>query len=216
MGIVAAMAGELRPFLRATGLRRVRGGRLSVFESERFVAAYAGMGRERALEACAAVWARGEIAVMISAGWCGALAGEARAGTVQPIAVVRDAESGETFQTAESGTELVTVSRVLGAEEKRELRKRTGAGLVDMEAAHVARFAGERGAGFRAVKAVSDEHDAALPDLERFSSAEGQFATGRFVAWLSVRPRWWAAVWQMGRNAERSARALSEALQKLG
>ena len=138
------MAGELAPFVRSAGLRRIAHGRLHLFESEKFVAAYAGMGRERALELCAAVWQRGGISQLISTGWCGALTPESLATTVQQIAKVIDGETGEEFSAGDGTRVLVTVGRVVDVEQKRELCRRFSADLVDMEAAHVARFALQR------------------------------------------------------------------------
>ncbi|MBV9670425.1 MAG: hypothetical protein JOZ43_05665, partial [Acidobacteriales bacterium] len=56
VGVVAALHGEVAPLIRRAGVTCVvKSGPLRVWESERFVVAYAGMGKARALLACEAV-----------------------------------------------------------------------------------------------------------------------------------------------------------------
>jgi adenosylhomocysteine nucleosidase len=214
VGIVAAMAGEVAPLVRLADLKRVTGGRLNVFESDRFVVAYAGMGRERVMEACEAVCARGPVCVLVSAGWVGSLHRGVPARSVQRPAVVIDAESGERFEAAGGSGVLLTVTRVASAAEKQELATQWGGDVVDMEAAHVARFAQERGIPFACVRAVSDAHDEVLPELNRFSEA-GQFQTGKFARWVMLRPGWWPVMMRMGRNSESAAKVMCAELRAM-
>ncbi|MEO8725636.1 MAG: phosphorylase [Acidobacteriaceae bacterium] len=213
MGIVGAMAGELAPLLRSARAERVSGASVNLFESDRFVVGYAGMGRAAAIAACEAVVARGALSVLISAGWVGSLHAGIPVKSVQRPALVIDAESGESFEVPEGAGTLVTVGRVANAVEKQELVTRWSADTVDMEASHVARFARERRIPFACVKTVSDAHDEALPDFARFSD-EGQFQTGEFVRWLMVRPRWWPVMMRMGRNSAAAARAMCVELSR--
>lgn len=213
MGIVGAMAGELAPLLRSAKIERVSGASVNLFESDKFVAGYAGMGRERAIAACEAVAARGALSVLVSAGWVGSLRAGILTRSVQRPAVVVDTESGESFEVPEGAGTLVTVGRVANAIEKQELVTRWSADMVDMEASHVARFARERRIPFACVKAVSDAHDEVLPDFARFSE-KGQFQTAEFVRWVMVRPRWWPVMMRMGRNSAAAARAMCVELSR--
>ena len=63
---------------------------------------------------------------------------------------------------------------------KRHLRTQYGADAIDMEAAGAA-GGGRHGIPFLAVKAISDEDDFAMPDLEPYIDAQGLFHTLRFV-----------------------------------
>jgi adenosylhomocysteine nucleosidase len=211
IGIVAAMPGEVAPLARAAGLKQVAKGCVTVLESDQYVVAFAGMGRERALDACRAVSERGPVSQLISYGWVGALRSGLPAMSVWRPALVIDAETGERFTVsdAQDGPTLVTVSRIAGAAAKEALLRQWQADLVDMEAAHVARFAREHGIPFGCLRAVSDAHDAKLPDMNAFNTADGQFQIARFVRWLALRPWWWPAVVRMGKHASASARTLS-------
>jgi len=186
-----------------------------VFGFERVVVAYAGMGAARVQIACEAAIARGAVDKFVSVGFCGALNARAAAGTLHIPAAVIDSRSGQRISTSDprgQGT-LMTVERVLGELEKKNVASGSAADWVDMEAAHVARFANDHHAGFTCFKAVSDAFDDELPDLNRFSTADGQFETARFLRWVAVRPWWWRAVGRMGRHSARAAQALADALE---
>ena len=216
IAIIAAMPGELAPFVRAAKLTRVTSGPAHVFESEHFIAAHAGIGKGRALDACHAAVARGSVRMLVSAGWVGALNAHASARSVQHPCAVIDESTGERFPTSVShGPVLVTVSRVADHMQKRELQQRWHAHLVDMEAAHVARFARDHGIAFACLRVVSDAHDAILPDFNMFNTAEGQLNLPKLLLWISVRPWWWSSLAQMGRNSSAAARALADALLQL-
>jgi adenosylhomocysteine nucleosidase len=216
IAIIAAMPGELAPFVRAANLTRVSSGNVHVFESDHFVAAHAGIGRARALESCGAAVARGSVRTIVSAGWVGALNAHADARTVQRPRAVINASTGEQFPTSASeGPVLVTVSRVADHVQKRELQQRWHADLVDMEAAHVARFTRQQGITFDCIRAVSDAHDAKLPDFNLFNTPEGQLSISKLLLWIAVRPWWWRSLAQMGRNSSAAARTLADALLHL-
>jgi hypothetical protein len=83
-----------------------------------------------------------------------------------------------------------------------------------MEAAGVARVAQQKGAGFRCVKAISDEADFVMPPLSRFVAVDGQFEQGKFVRWLALRPQHWAKTIALGRNSARASRALCDWLRQ--
>jgi hypothetical protein len=78
----------------------------------------------------------------------------------------------------------------------------------------VARGAQARGVGFMAVKAISDESDFAMPALDRFMGANGQFRTGSFAMFFAVRPWIWPRVIQLARNGAKASRALCAELER--
>jgi nucleoside phosphorylase len=216
IAIVAAMPGELAPFVRAAGLSRVQSSNVSVFESDQFVVAHAGMGGARAVASCNAVLSRGPVRLLVSAGWVGALNETRLSQSLQRPRVVIDEATGEQFPTNLSdGPVLVTVARVADQRVKAQLQQRWHADLVDMEAAHVARVAFEQRIPFACVRAVSDAHDAVLPDFNLFNTEEGQLDFSKLLLWIAVRPWWWPALTRMGLNSAGAARALAAALLQL-
>ena len=107
---------------------------------------------------------------------------------------------------------VVTSPIVAGLEEKRRLAAAYSAGLVDMEAAAVARLAAMRSVPFHCVKAVSDGHKARLPDFNRFLTAEGQFQLVRFVFFSILRPWYWPELIRMSENSSKASQALRDSL----
>jgi hypothetical protein len=129
--------------------------------------------------------------------------------------MVIDAATGARFASQGDGGTLITSSDILGPETKREAAARFRADAVDMEAAAVAAAAGEKGIGFLAVKAISDELDCVMPPMNQFVDAEGEFQTARFVGFLAARPWWWGTVRRLARDSKCAANALCESLEKL-
>ncbi|MGA2167967.1 MAG: hypothetical protein ABSG62_07120 [Terracidiphilus sp.] len=111
---------------------------------------------------------------------------------------------------------LVTSARVADRQEKRRLaatyRAGIGVGLVDMEAAGVARLAQMRGIAFYCIKGVSDGVRDQLPDFNRFISANGRFQLARFVLFVLLRPWYWLGLMRMGENSRKAAQAMRESL----
>jgi hypothetical protein len=83
---------------------------------------------------------------------------------------------------------------------------------VDMEAAAVARGAQARGIAFSAAKVISDETDFELPSMEKFIGSDGQFKTGKFVAFMAIRPWLWSRVGRLRKNSADAAMALYQYL----
>jgi adenosylhomocysteine nucleosidase len=110
---------------------------------------------------------------------------------------------------------LVTSPKVADAAEKQRLAAAYGAGLVDMEAAGVARLAQMRGIPFYCVKGISDGYRDKLPDFNRFISAEGGFRTIPFVFFALVRPWYWPALMRMGENSRKAAQSIKESILDL-
>jgi adenosylhomocysteine nucleosidase len=220
--IIAAMAGELKPLVRGWRHERRNGVKLWRwrFDEGEWVAACSGAGVEAATRAFAEVERAGAVDVAISTGWAGALSDEFAAGKAYGVSGVIDARTGERFpvaawpegelQAAEPW--LVTSPKVADTAEKRRLAAAYGAGLVDMEAAGVARLAAMRGIPFYCVKGVSDGVRDQLPDFNRFISANGRFQLGRFIAFSIQRPWHWSALVRMGENSRMAAQGIRESL----
>ncbi len=216
VAIIAALAGELRPLVR--GWQRESRGGVDLWRRRRgdceWIAACAGVGVDAATRAFAEIEREGAIDVVVSAGWAGALSGEFAAGRAYGVCGVIDARSGERFPVAGGFGEclLVTSHGVADPAEKRRLAATFGAGLVDMEAAGVARLAGTRGIPFYCIKGISDGPADRLPDLNGFISAEGRFRLGHFLLFALLRPWRWPALLRLGENSRQSAQSIRESL----
>lgn len=141
-----------------------------------------------------------------------------RGGEELPSGVKAPADFGRPFGTAEAvplqkpTTWVVTNAKVAGREEKRRLAAAYPAGLVDMEAAAVARMAAMRGIPFFCIKGVSDGHAARLPDFNRFLTPEGQFQLARFIFFAILRPWHWPELMRMSENSSKASQALRDSL----
>jgi adenosylhomocysteine nucleosidase len=219
IAIIAAMAGELQPLVRGWSRESRHGVDLwcsDQGESE-WMAACAGAGVDAAERAFAEIEKDGAIDLVVSTGWAGALSEEFVAGRAYPVSGVIDARTGERFAVAGQSAEcwLVTSDRVADQAEKRRLAAAYGAGLVDMEAAGVARLAAMRGLPFYCLKAVSDGMADRLPDFNGFISANGQFQSARFIFFALLRPWHWPALMRLGENSRKAAQAIAESLRDL-
>jgi adenosylhomocysteine nucleosidase len=216
IAIIAAMAGELKPLVRGwqhehrdgVDLWRWR------FDEGEWVAACAGAGVDRATRAFAEIEKDGTIHLVISTGWAGALKEEFATGRAFRVSGVIDARTGERFQVAAWAEEcwLVTSAKVADEAAKRRFATTYGAGLVDMEAAGVARLAAIRGIPFYCVKGVSDGFRDQLPDFNRFISAKGQFQLWGFILYALLRPWRWPTLVRIGENSRRAAEGIAESL----
>jgi adenosylhomocysteine nucleosidase len=214
-GIIAALPGELRPLVRGwcAGATRddVRKW-IKATDADTWVAVCAGMGADAARRAFAAAEADGPLDLVLSVGWAGALIPDVEVGHAYAISIIIDAQTGEQVQltSGKRKVTLVTAARVADAAEKVRLRETySGAVMVDMEAATVARMAQMRGIPVACIKGVSDGVVAELPDINRFLSARGQLRMGPFLAYLALRPRYWRCIAQLGRSSARAAQAMS-------
>jgi adenosylhomocysteine nucleosidase len=228
VAIIAAMPGELKPFLDANakeGWTHERRGNVHLWRltwpgAHEWVAACAGAGVDAATRAFAEVEKDGAVSSVISVGWAGALSEELEAGLAYLVSGVLDARTGERFRTSswpERSQEakipwLVTSSKVADEAEKRRLAAAYGAELVDMEAAAVARLAAMHGIPFFCLKGVSDELEDQLPDFNRFISDSGQFRLARFILFILIRPWYWSALMRMGENSRKAALGIRERL----
>ncbi len=214
--IIAAFPGELKPLVRGWPHSTRNGVEFWAQRDaeDEWIAACAGAGQDAATRAFGALEDGGPIDLVFSIGWAGALRGSFAPGTAHNIAGVIDIQTGERFNCdAEAGEVwLVTSPRVCDEEEKRRLAATYSAGLVDMEAAAVARLAAMREIPFYCIKGVSDALAARLPDFNRFLSPHGKLKTGRLVLFSILRPWYWPALLEMGENSKKAAQRIAESL----
>jgi len=214
VGIIAAMFREVHPLVRnMEPLKYLPDRRVQIYQSKNAVIAYAGMGREPAMVASRALLSTGEISSLMSVGWAGGLNPGAAAGKVVHPTIVIDSISGKRYSAGGEGGTLVTVQLVAGIEEKRRLGEQYRGDYVDMEAASVAQCAEEAKLPFYCFKAISDAHDARLPEMNQFNR-NGQFSAWRFIAHIAVRPRLWRAVSDMSKASLDSRDALCRHLER--
>lgn len=109
-----------------------------------------------------------------------------------------------------SGALLSSNEVLLGAEEKRARRARSGAIAVEMEALALARGAAALGAEFAAARAILDPADVALPaDLIAASDAHGRPRATRLLGALARRPRMMRELVALGSMAARCRTSLA-------
>ncbi|HZP18116.1 MAG TPA: hypothetical protein VFB00_09135, partial [Terriglobales bacterium] len=192
IAIIAALERELHPLVSSWPSLQVQheGREFTFYESDYAIAVCSGIGPEAARRAAQAAVVKYSPAVLISAGFAGALVPELQAGETIFPALVIDAGDGSRHETAIRGaplgstalgrTALVSWPEIAGVAQKQQLAKSYGAHAVDMEAAPVARVAQVHGITFLAIKAISDEMNFEMPEMERFIS-NGELQTSRFV-----------------------------------
>lgn len=219
IAIIAAMPGELMPFVR--GWHHERRDRVDVWtrkhEGSEWIAACAGAGQDAARRALAAAEQDGRADQIISVGWVGALAEDCRPASVHRVSRIVDAGTGEQYGAEAPGCDciLVTAARVVDEAEKRRLGRTYSALIVDMEAAALARLAEARGVPFVCIKGVSDELTARLPDLNRFLAADGRLQLAKFILFAALRPWYWPALLRMGENSRKAALGIAQSLHEL-
>jgi adenosylhomocysteine nucleosidase len=210
VAMVAALEREVRPLVKRWRKveREYEGRRLKFFETEEAVLVCGGIGAEAARRATEAVIALYQPELVQSVGFAGALDPALNVGDIFSPNRVIDARDGSAVETATGRGTLVSAAHIAGAEQKLKLARSYGAQAVDMEAAAVARGAQARDVRFTAVKAISDEHNFAMPALDRFVDEQGQFRTSRFVVFAGLRPWLWPSLIRLARNGEKASRAL--------
>jgi adenosylhomocysteine nucleosidase len=213
VAVVAAMRIELAPLLGKTQARRVNG--VALFELPQAVVAIGGIGETCAHRAAETAIEDAQPRVLLSAGVAGAISPSLRVGDVGRIREVVDVATGGRYPTRGGDWVLATSHDVSDAGKKQELLTRYGADVVDMEGAAVARVAKERGLEFAAVKSVSDDAGFPMPPMMRFIDQNGQFASGRFLLYVAIRPKWWPVLGRLRTNAAIASANLCRELEHL-
>jgi adenosylhomocysteine nucleosidase len=214
IAIIAALAGELKPLVR--GWQHERNSGIDIWQTRHgnseCIAACAGMGKDAAARAFAKSESSGKVDRLISVGWAGALRPEIESGKAYQAAGVIDLQTGERFPVPcadPANPWLVTSNRVAGHADKARLAEQYGAGLVDMEAAAVARLAEMRGIPFDCFKGVSDGFSDRLPDFNRLIGPNGQLSMPRLLFFVLPRPWHWPALIRMGENSRKASHTLA-------
>jgi adenosylhomocysteine nucleosidase len=210
--IIAALPREVSALVKGWERRRLAG-QVFVFTNGEAVVACAGMGAARVRLAVEAALAAMPVTDLVSVGLAGACDPKLRVGEIVRAGVVIDSGTGERFEEPEFRQVLVSTRAIASLGEKERLYATYAAAAVDMEAAAVARFARERGLGFRAIKAISDEADFEVEGLSRFATEDGQFREGAFAVHAALRPAMWGKVIALGRNSSAALAALTETLR---
>lgn len=215
LGIVAALAGELKPLVRGWS-RLADDTFLMEREALTVIAVAKGMGSARAELAVTVAEVQGKLDALISIGWAGGASCGIQPGTAYEVAEVIDGGAGERYATsaATSPIRLATLDHVAGREEKRRVAEAYGASLVDMEAAAVARLAKLRDIPFYCWKAVSDTANEEIPDFNRFLDENKQLRIGQLAAYALTHPRYMAPLMRMGKNSKSGAEALGLTLRR--
>jgi adenosylhomocysteine nucleosidase len=156
-----------------------------------------GVGSENARRAMEGV----DASLVISAGFCGALNPELKVGDV---IVSREA------------SRLTTVPHLIAtSHEKRELRERTSADIVDMEAATLREICESRGIPFLAVKAVSDSASTELsPRLVTLLDG-GNISIGKAILAILRQPSILLEFLRLARDTRLAANNLADRLTEL-
>jgi hypothetical protein len=128
---------------------------------------------------------------------------------------VIDVESGVRYPAGGGEWVVATASSISSPAGKRDLALKFRADVVDMESAAVAEVARQHGLEFTAVKAVADEADFDMPPMAAFVGENGVFQTGRFVSYVALRPKLWAAVNRLRKVSRIDAVNLSTAVSYL-
>ena len=218
IAIVAALEREIKPLFKDwhVSVREHDGRRFKFFESDRMVAVCGGIGGQAARRACEAIIMLYQPALVISAGFAGALESSIEPGSGFSPRTVIDARDGGRTDTGFGAGTLVTVDFVAAPEQKKKLAKSYGAQAADMEAAAVARGAQARNIPFRAVKAISDSLDFVLPPIDRFVGSDGRLQTAKLIVYVICRPRFWRPMIQLARQSSRACNTLCKQLQHFG
>ena len=217
LAIVAALEREIRPLVRAWHTREEQhaGRTFRFYENANTVLICGGIGSEAARRAAEAIIALYHPTQIYSAGFAGALILNLRVGDIFVPRRVISAADGSSVDTGQGDGVLISFSSVASPEQKTNLAKSYGAQAVDMEASAVARAAEARGIPFAAVKAISDEHDFALPPMDRFINSNGQFNSAQFAMFAALRPWIWGATLRLARNSHRASVTLCRWLEQV-
>lgn len=226
IGIIAAFPSELHPLVRGWSRQSfsredlawtgaIGGG--GAEQATPCIAVAAGMGRESAARACRIARSLlGDLDILVSVGFAGALRPELQPGIAYRAALVIDGEKGEHFETVGNSrptATLVSTDHIVTEAGKQKLRETFEADMVDMEAAVVADIAQANYCRFCCFKAVVDVKGEGIPDFSPFQDQDGKLRSFQLRTHLLLRPRYWPAVLRMRKNSRTGAKAISLAVR---
>jgi adenosylhomocysteine nucleosidase len=222
---VAADSNEFAGLLRhASSVESMEWGiefaRRAEIRGESWILAADGPGPALATRAAMAASGDRNPRAMISTGFCGGLDPALKPCDVFVASRVRDLDHHRSFEAlpVSAGTrhaegELASQNRVAStAREKAELR-RSGASVVEMEAAAVAAVAEKRHAPFYCVRVVSDGAAEDMPlDFNRLRDRDGRFSRRRVARAALLRPWSIAGLVRLANNCRKAANYLGDFL----
>lgn len=177
-----------------------------------------GMGQGAARQAVEAEFARGaEYDLVLTCGFCGALAPELRRGTVL-LSDDSDAEMLSIGKTEGIGAGRFHCAEAVATtgEMKAMLRKETSADVVEMESGVVAEICRRRGTRVATVRVVSDEADEDLPlDFNKLITRRGGIHFGRLAFEVARRPRMISELMRLQKRTREAAGELAKTLERL-
>ena len=199
------MPGELKPLVRGWQKMPVaRGSGITMWQRERdgdeVVAVCAGMGAAAARRAFIAAEFAGSLDVVLSVGLGRGVDGGGRAGRV-----LFESLRSSTHRPASGSRWMASGRRGWSPRCKSPTRGRSnGLRRVMEHCWSIWRRRQSRGwrrfAGFRVhcFKAISDGVEAELPDLNRYIDIDGKLRLAAFLAYVAVRPQYWASLLAAG------------------
>ena len=203
--ICFAVAEEARPFQRrAAGLPGVR-------------VLVTGMGRQNAEAALGAWLAHAQPAQVLGCGFAGALDVALEVGQVLFETEVPSGLRAMLLSAGARKARFWCADRVaVTPEEKRALRKSTGADAVEMESAALRALCANRGIPFATVRVISDAAEDALPlDFNLLMTPDGQLSYGKLAGALACKPMTVLALWQWHKRLRGAASALADVLMRV-
>ena len=209
VAIVAALEREVKPALKRWQMldSEHEGRHFRFYENDCCVLVCGGIGVDAARRAAELLITRYQPEIIISLGFAGALDATMKIGDVFIPHRVTDAGDGSTLEVEGGEGELVTFASIATAVQKAKLAAAYGAQAVDMEAAAVARAARLHGIRFEAVKAISDDNNFEMPELENFIK-DGHFCMAGFVAHTLLRPWLWPGLVRLAKNSGRATKTV--------
>ncbi len=169
VGIISALKTELAPALKLLKAKSRRVAGRTYYEAGPLYLAVSGVGSSKARAAAVAMCENFTPAAIVSTGFCGSLSPELATGRLIVGDSLQVRYDDRLFRLARGiardaalGHMLSVEKVVLDPHSKDEIRKRTGAVGLDMEAAAVGEVAKQYGVGFLSVKVVLDTPDAPL------------------------------------------------------
>ena len=228
IGLVCALPLELGDFFgRCSKVKTYTGGHFTFrggfYKNIRIAMVESGMGPVRAQRATAALLDAHQPRWIVSTGFCGALIPDMRIGQIvvaneitNPQAETLKIDIGMSADLSRGlyvGRTITVEKMVRTVAEKQLLAENSGAIAVDMETYGIAHLCQERKTRFLAVRAVSDDLSADLP--EEIMSLVGETGTVRFgavVGALWKRPGSYKEMWQLRENALIAADHLADFL----